>query len=171
MIRAGLFIILTVLLAFFTLSRPHPHRFPRFFAFESLMGLVLVNAPDWFTKPYSPSHLASWFFLACSLLLAIHGFWLLRVIGAPDRDFEDTTRLVTVGAYRYIRHPLYCSLLVGGIGAFLKRPTWFGLCLFGVSAVFIYVTARVEESENVKRFGEAYREYMRHTRMFLPYIV
>ncbi len=171
MIRLGVFIILTAIFLVFTLRRPHRHRFCRFFAFESLLGLVLMNAPDWFRDPYSPAQLVSWVFLAGSLLLAVHGFRLLRIVGEPEADLENTTRLVTVGAYRYIRHPLYCTLLIGGVGALLKRPTWLGFWLFILLVGFVYATARIEERENVRRFGEIYQEYMEHTKMFLPYLV
>jgi len=171
MIRVGVFIIITAFLLVFTLRRRHGHRFYRFFAFESLLGIVLMNAPDWFREPYSPTHLVSWGFLACSLLLAIHGFTLLKRMGAPEGDFESTTRLITAGAYRYIRHPLYCTLLLGGVGAFLKRPTWVGLWILGILAGFLYATARIEERGNVERFGESYREYMKRTKMFIPYLV
>ena len=77
--------------------------------------------------------LASWALPLTSLLLAAHGFYLLRRVGKPDRSIEDatrlgiekTTRLVRSGAYRYIRHPLYASLLALAWGAFLKAPTWW----------------------------------------------
>jgi len=36
--------------------------------------------------------------------------------------------------------------------------------------VFLYVTARVEERENIERFGEQYRQYMKKSRMFIPFI-
>lgn len=171
MIRLAVFVILMTFLLGFTLRRPHRHRFYRFFAFVSLLGLVLVNAPSWFRDPYSPTQLVSWLFLACSLLLAAHGFWLLRIVGAPEGDFESTTCLVTVGAYRYIRHPLYCSILLGGVGAFFKSPTWLGLGLLGTLAAFVYATAKIEEGENIKRFGGTYQEYMERTKMFFPYLV
>ena len=37
--------------------------------------------------------------------------------------FESTTTLVTAGAYRYIRHPLYESGLMLAWGAALKAPS------------------------------------------------
>jgi protein-S-isoprenylcysteine O-methyltransferase Ste14 len=171
MIRLGVFIILTIFLLVFTLLRPHRHRFYRFLAFESFLGVVFMNAPDWFRDPYSLTQLASWFFLVCSLLLAIHGFRLLRTVGTPDNDIENTTNLVSVGAYRYIRHPLYCTLLLGGLGAILKRPTWLGFLILSILAGFVYATAKVEELENIERFGETYREYMKRTKMFIPYLL
>jgi protein-S-isoprenylcysteine O-methyltransferase Ste14 len=32
-------------------------------------------------------------------------------------------------------------------------------------------TAKVEEREDVARFGDEYREYMRRTRRFVPFVV
>ena len=78
MIQFGIFILLSVLLFAFTVKRPHRHRFPRFFAFESILALVLINASGWFQNPFSLRQLVSWLFLAGSLILAIHGFQLLE---------------------------------------------------------------------------------------------
>jgi len=170
MVRLAIFLILSVVLLAFTLRRPYSHRFYRFFAFESLLALILLNTDSWFRDPFSSLLLVSWLFLAGSLVLALHGFRLLRRLGAPERDIEDTTQLVTSGAYRYIRHPLYCSLVLLGVGALLKEPSLFGLLLFALLSIFVYATARVEERDNVVRFGSAYQEYMEETKMFIPYL-
>ena len=171
MIELGIFILLSILLLVFTLNRPHRHRFPRFFAFESFFALVLLNAKSWFWDPLSPRQLVSWIFLASSLILAIHGFWLLRMEGFPVGDIEDTTQLIRIGAFRYIRHPLYCSLLPGGIGALLKAPSIPGFLLFTFVSVFVFVTAKVEEQDNIERFGDEYLAYMKTTKMFIPFVI
>jgi protein-S-isoprenylcysteine O-methyltransferase Ste14 len=105
-----------------------------------------------------------------SLILAVHGFYLLKVIGQPKDNFENTTRLVIVGAYKYIRHPLYASLLVGTWGVFFKDPSLLGGLLAGVASLFIFATARTEESENIVKFGSAYEEYIKSTSMFIPFV-
>jgi len=113
-----------------SIAHSRSHGFYRFFAFELLTALVLVNAPSWFHNPLSAPQLVSWSLGAASLALAIEGFRLLRVVGRPssaaggasDLGFERTTQLVTVGAYRFIRHPLYSSLLALVWCAFLKQP-------------------------------------------------
>ena len=106
MIKFGIFILLSILLLAFTLNRSHRHHFPRFFAFESLLGLVLLNVDSWFLNFLSLRQLISWIFLVGSLALAIHGFRLLRIAGSPKGDIEEATQIVIIGAYRYIRHPL-----------------------------------------------------------------
>jgi protein-S-isoprenylcysteine O-methyltransferase Ste14 len=164
------FILLSILLLLFTLRRPYSHRFFRFFSFECAIGLVLWQAEPWFEDPISPTQLISWMFLAGSLFLALHALRQLKVYGAPRGDIEDTTRLVTEGVYRYIRHPLYGSLLLFGVGALFKRIDNVSFLLTCALFGFVVATSRVEEKANLNRFGEAYRRYMDQTKMLIPYI-
>ncbi len=78
--------------------------------------------------------------------------------------------IVRRGAYRYIRHPLYLSLILFAIGAYLKSPAWLSTCLLGVAVGSLWVTSRVEERENLSRFGESYRDYMRSTKGLVPFL-
>ncbi|MEK7249602.1 MAG: isoprenylcysteine carboxylmethyltransferase family protein, partial [Bacteroidota bacterium] len=137
---------------------------------ELVLILILINVEHWFNEPFSVLHVFSWLALLASLLLAIHGFYLLRVIGRPQGSFEDTTKLVTLGAYKYIRHPLYCSLLLGAWGAFLKDVSPLSIGLVIAASAFLVETAKVEETENVKRFGQEYADYMKETKMFIPFL-
>ena len=154
------------------------HGFYRFFAWEAILALVLLNLDYWFYEPFRLTQIVSWLCLCLSLFLVIHGFQLLRMMGKPDdrRDdvsligMEKTTTLVTVGAYRYIRHPLYSSLLFLAWGVFLKSPSWPGGSLAVAATAFLRATAKVEEAENTRYFGSAYREYMKKTKMFIPFL-
>jgi protein-S-isoprenylcysteine O-methyltransferase Ste14 len=169
----GAFVVLSlpaVVLSRSSLRRPRQHGFYRFFAFESILLLVIVNLEAWFSVPFSPIHLLSWCLLLVSAFLAVHGFWLLRTIGKPQGGIEYTTQLVTAGAYRFIRHPLYASLVYLAWGAYLKQPTWLGTALAGLATASLYATACVEERENTERFGQAYSEYMKRTRRFVPFV-
>ncbi len=160
------------------LRAPRSHGFFRFFAFEFLIGLVLWNAPSWFVEPFSARQIVSWCLLTVSLALAIEGFRLLSRLGKPARDaardknfgIENTTVLVTVSLYRFIRHPLYASLLAGAWGAFLKRPSAVGAGLALAASGFLVATAVVEERENLRAFGPAYAMYMKTTRRFVPFL-
>jgi protein-S-isoprenylcysteine O-methyltransferase Ste14 len=152
------------------LHLPRSHGFYRFFAFESILLLILLNAPFWFIDPFSVIQWTSWLLLVLSLLLAIHGFTLLKKIGKPSGSFEETTVIVVSGAYRIIRHPLYTSLLLLTWGACLKNPWWNTILLSVISTLFIYASAKVEESENIDKFGKSYVEYRERTYFFLPYL-
>ena len=161
-----------------SLRVPASHGFYRFFAWECLLLLFLLNMRRWVDRPFSSHQLVSWLLLLISLALVVPGISLLRGKGRPkeqQRDIpvigiEKTTVLVTEGVFRYIRHPLYSSLLFLGWGIFFKRPSWPGALLALAASAFLVLTARAEEAENIRYFGEAYQEYMKRTKMFVPFV-
>lgn len=161
-----------------SLGDPRSHGFYRFFAWEAILILILLNINHWFLNPVSPHQIISWLLLICCLFLVIHGVRLLRVVGKPDSnredpalvDLEKTTELVTVGVYGYIRHPLYSSLLFLAWGAFFKHPSYLGLFLSSAATFCLSLTAKVEEVENMRFFGESYKSYMKATKMFIPFL-
>jgi len=172
-VRLGAYVLLSgVLIAGFwkVVRSGRTHALPRLIAFEAILGLVLANAPTWFANPLALRQVASWVLLAGSLLLAVHGFSLLRMHGGTTGGIETTTVIVRRGAYRYIRHPLYLSLMLFALGAYLKSPGWLAGALLGFTVAGLLVTASVEERENESRFGESYREYMRETKKFVPFV-
>ena len=140
--------------------------------------MLVYNLGGWFHDPLAWHQMVSWILLIASLVLVILGVRLLSDAGRPDTyrsdpallEMERTSRLVTIGAYRYIRHPLYSSLLFLGWGMFFKSPSWLDAGLALLCTVFLTATARVEEHENILYFGNDYVEYMKHSRMFIPYI-
>jgi protein-S-isoprenylcysteine O-methyltransferase Ste14 len=166
----GLVSVGIVAFSWTSLADRKSHGFYRFFAFELILALVLVNAEAWFRDPLSPQQVFSWLVLLASLRLAAHGFYLLRLVGQPQGDFENTTQLVTVGAYKYIRHPLYGSLFLFAWGAFVKAPSWLGLVLTLGTSLALVLAAKMEEAENLARFGEVYAAYMETTRRFIPFL-
>ncbi len=186
-IQAALFVGGSIALV--TISRkplrdPRSHGFYRFFAWEAILALVVLNLPVWFHDPFSPAQIISWLLLVGAAFLVLHGVYLLRVVGNPgarkqsapggaesNYAFENTAHLVRVGAYRYIRHPLYASLLYLAWGIYLKQPASLpGIVLVLAATVFLWLTARADEAECRSFFGEEYREYMKQTRMFVPFI-
>jgi len=171
--------ILVVAVSWRSLRHPGSHGFFRFFAFEAILCLILLNARFWFHRPFAPLQIVSWPLLAISFGLAVHGYHLLRHRGQPSKPesgshlfpIENTESLVTIGAYRFIRHPLYASLLCVAWGAALKSLTPVSAVLAVAATVSLVATAKSEESENLERFGDAYREYMARTRLFIPFVL
>ena len=139
------------------LRRPNSHGFYRFFAWEAMLALFVFG----------------------SLAVLFLGLYQLLRYGRPNRgrrtdaelfDFERTSQLVTGGIYRFIRHPLYCSLLLLTWGICCKQIGPLTLLLAGVASVLLHRAARRDESECLAYFGEAYRLYMQRSRMFIPYV-
>jgi protein-S-isoprenylcysteine O-methyltransferase Ste14 len=84
--------------------------------------------------------------------------------------FEKTTALVTTGIYRYIRHPLYSSLVFLAWGIFFKNPSVAGAALVLLATAFLLATAKADEAECIRFFGPEYEEYRKRSKMFVPFL-
>jgi protein-S-isoprenylcysteine O-methyltransferase Ste14 len=164
-------VVLLVFSWFFSVKHQRYHGIPRFFAFESIFILTALNAGIWFHDPLSLYQVISWIFLAVSAYMGIAGFLLLVKRGKPGKDVEATTVLVKSNIYKYIRHPLYMSLILLGIGIMLKDPGSLQLILGAVNLIALYFTARIEEREMVDKFGKVYSDYIQETWMFIPMVI
>lgn len=162
-----------------SLGSPGSHGFYRFFAWEFIYALFLLNVALWFDQPLAWHQLVSWALLIGCIVPVALGARALTGRGRPadhrEGDetllgFERTTQLVTTGIYRVIRHPLYASLLGLAWGIFFKDPSWLGAMLALASGIALVATARADEAECIRFFGEPYQAYMKHSRMFIPYL-
>lgn len=80
----------------------------------------------------------------------------------------DGHSLVRSGAYRYVRHPLYASLIWMFFGGSLVYLNYSALLLNVLIFIpFMYYRAKQEEAELSSRFKE-YGEYAKQTGMFFP---
>ena len=157
-------------ISFPSLGRPGSHGFYRFFAWETILGMFLWNGRGWFVHPFDWYQIISWMLLFASLVPLVWGVILLRQAGMPTDTLEATTQLVQSGIYRFIRHPLYASLLYLGWGIFFKSPGLLDGCLVVVATAFLYGTALADEAECLVRFGEKYGGYMKKTKRFIPFV-
>jgi protein-S-isoprenylcysteine O-methyltransferase Ste14 len=181
-IKLIIFIVGTIVIVWVSrasLRDPRSHGFYRFFAWETILILLLLNVNYWFVDPFSPNQITAWTLLIISFVLIISGVGAFQRRGDIDSQRDDptlvgiekTTQLVTSGVYAYIRHPFYSSLLFLTWGIYLKHLSWLGIFLAMLATAFLTLTAKIEETENIEFFGEAYEEYMTRTKMFIPFIL
>ena len=182
MIELAIFILTSAFLAFISrksFSYPRSHGFARFFAWEAILILFLINAAYWFDDRFSPLRVMSTILLFVSIYLVVHGVILLKIVGRPNEgrpdpalfSFEKTSTLVRVGIYKYIRHPMCSSLLFLTWGIFLKNVSWIGFFLALLASLFLFITAKIDESECLDYFGSAYQGYIRDTKRFIPFLL
>lgn len=158
------------------LQQPGRHGFYRFFAWEAILGLIVLNHEPWGKDPSSVHQMISWVLMVTSILLVQQGMSTLTSHGKASTqradptlyEFEKTTTLVTSGIYGYIRHPMYASLLALAWGAYFQAPSWLGTAVAAIASISLYLTAKADEQECLAYFGEAYADYMRRTRRFIP---
>jgi protein-S-isoprenylcysteine O-methyltransferase Ste14 len=162
-----------------SLLRPDTHGFYRLFVFESIVLLCWLNLPHWGAERGSLHQMLSSLLQFGSAYLALHSFYLLWVRGGrtgkrkdvANFTFENTERLVDSGLYGYIRHPMYGSLLLLIWGLFFKNPGDVTGLVAVMGTAALVLAAKVEERENIRTFGAAYRDYIQRTRMFIPFVV
>lgn len=164
-------IILIFFSWYYSVKKKRYHGIPRFFAFESIYTLLLLNINFWFSDPFSWNQLISWILLILSAWSGLAGYFTLGRKGHAVGDFENTTVLVKSGVYGLIRHPLYFSLLLLGTGIMMKNLSLPSLAAGTVNLIALWFTARTEEKEMIEKFGQQYRDYIRETKMFIPFIL
>ena len=181
-IEAILFLIFSVPLVWVSwrsLSNVHNHGLHRLISWECILWLLIKNYSYWFVDQVSVHQIVSWTCLLVSLGMLIPGVISLKRTGKADAnrkddalyEFEKTTQLVEIGIFKYVRHPLYSSLLFLTWGIFFKRPDLFLGIVSLVSTAFLFLTALFEEKEDLRQFGGSYSAYKKKTKMFIPFLV
>ena len=180
--KISVFIIATIFLVYISrasLTSLRSHGFYRFFAWECILILFLLNVNDWFKNPFAWNQIIAWILLFGCIIPLVFGVRSLTSRGKPAAKrggddsllaFEKTTQLVTTGIYKYIRHPLYSSLFLLAWGIFFKSISIAGIILAGMATFFLIFTAKADENECTEFFGNSYQEYMKTTKRFIPYI-
>jgi len=180
--KIAVFILFTLILVYISrasLSDRRSHGFYRFFAWEAILALIVINIPVWFLNWLAWYQIISWLLLILCILPLGFGIYYLKSRGSPDikirsesplLGFERTTVLVTSGIYRFIRHPLYSSLVLLNWGVFFKEPSLPGILLAGIATFFLIMTSKADEHECLQIFGREYQDYMKTTKRFIPLI-
>jgi len=84
-------------------------------------------------------------------------------------EIDARHRLVTRGVYRFVRHPMYTSFIVSGVGQALLLANWIaGPAALVAVAVLVAVRVPNEEAMMIGQFGDEYRDYMRRTGGIVP---
>jgi protein-S-isoprenylcysteine O-methyltransferase Ste14 len=179
--RYLLFAILSVVIiavSWRTLFALKSHGFYRFISWECIAWLFAANYRYWFVDPLGIEQIVSWAFLIVSGYVVVVGVVQLKKAGKPQKtrnektlyEFEQTTELVDTGIYKYIRHPLYSSLIFLTWGIFLKNPSLGLLVIALLSTISLYSTALFDEKECITFFGDNYKNYMKRSTRFVPFL-
>ncbi len=132
---------------------------------QFILLILLVASTSW---PHI--NLLALPFLIASLVLAA---WAVRVMRLGHFNIRPTIRdgalLVTHGPYRYIRHPMYASILLAGLGLLLITCSWLRLATFLILWLVLYLKLRIEEKLLVQHFP-GYSSYKKRSRMFFPWL-
>ena len=101
-----------------------------------------------------------WFYIGLPITLL--GL-VIEVIALVNWATTPPNEPITRGLYRYSRHPMYISDVIFHIGLGIATASWI-LLLFAVLWVVTgFILANPEELDCSRKYGDAYREYMKRT--------
>ncbi len=78
--------------------------------------------------------------------------------------------VVSTGAFRYVRHPLYLGCLLFYLGLAVSTVSLFSFALLVLILAFYNYIASYEEELLVQKFGERYSSYQQSTGKWVPRI-
>ena len=130
-----------------------------------IIGLMLL---------FSKGLLHSGMGMAIFVVGAILGLWALQHNRLGNFNIQPrikhASQLVTSGIYKYIRHPMYSSVLLMMLGVWWSTPTGLEGLLFGLLVVVLWLKAQKEESLWLDH-DETYKAYRQRTKFFIPFIL
>jgi protein-S-isoprenylcysteine O-methyltransferase Ste14 len=179
LIGFGVLSVVIIIISWRTLFHIKSHGFYRFFSWECLLWLFINNTQYWFYKPFRFPRIYSWPLLILSAYFVIAGLLMMKKKGKPDQgrsqknlfQFEETSELVDTGIFKYIRHPMYSSLLCLTWAVYFKAPTEALFIISLLSSFFLYMTAIYDEKDCIQYFGDRYVQYMKRSKMFIPFVI
>ena len=110
---------------------------------------------------------AGWIMFAIGAVLGIWGVLTLGPNRTPNPTPKPGAELVKEGPYRWLRHPLYSSVMAASLGWGLLWGSPASLAATGLLCGFLDAKARLEERLLAERFSD-YAEYRQRTWRFAP---
>jgi protein-S-isoprenylcysteine O-methyltransferase Ste14 len=115
-----------------------------------------------------------WSGFGLSLISHLLLWWSHHALGAnwqPDLAIRKDHQLVTDGPYLWVRHPMYLSFILLGLGMTLVAANW-AITFFILPTPIVAYMRRSKQEEDMleEAFGEVYRDYKSRTGSFLPKI-
>ena len=105
--------------------------------------------------------------LGLSLAAAAYLFKSGHVVVSGD---QRPTTVVTSGAFRYVRHPLYLGSILIYFGMTVSTASLFCLALLAVIILFYNYIAGYEEKLLETKMGEVYIDYEKKTGKWMPHL-
>ena len=84
-------------------------------------------------------------------------------------EIRKDANLIITGPYRFVRHPMYSSLILFMLGVVLWRFSWLNIIFLIVMSTAVFIKAYREEKLWSRKDSE-YIEYKERTKMVIPFV-
>ena len=129
-----------------------------------LIVLLLINDSIF-------NHSISLFISASGFIFGLYTLYCNRVGNFNvSPEIKDNAILISHGAYKYIRHPMYFSVLLIMGGVIITEINTINILCYMVLIIVLYLKASKEEKLWSQRLVE-YQQYKKKTKMFIPFIL
>lgn len=131
--------------------------------FVSLIFIVIISDSSITSNPIS---------LIIFSLAILNGLIPILQKNFKVNIFPEVTKnmdLVTSGIYKFIRHPMYLSVLLVGISFVIADPKPLILLVWMILLINLHLKMDIEEINLIKTFPE-YKEYRNSTKRLIPFI-
>jgi len=123
---------------------------------------------------FSDGVLSSIYAILLFIIGALIGLWALTHNQLGNFHIQpiirDDSRLITTGIYKYIRHPMYLSVIIMMSALLLSTVTIVEGILFLSLIVVLTLKAKREESLWLEH-NEAYNDYKNSSKLFIPFVL
>ncbi len=106
--------------------------------------------------------------LAVLVILCAIALYLFKSGHVALEGEQRPERVITAGAFRVVRHPLYLGGMLIYLGMAIATLSLLSLAVFVVIFVFYNYIASYEEKVMEEKFGEEYRKYKEKTGRWIP---
>jgi protein-S-isoprenylcysteine O-methyltransferase Ste14 len=111
--------------------------------------------------------LLAWGYLQYRLV----GSYRARIGGGGPGISIPPDRIVESGPYRWVRNPMYLGHLVFFAGLAVTLESWIALAVLAFHAFWFDRRVREDEERLAGLFGDAYRDYCRRVKRWIPGLV
>ncbi|KTC83036.1 methyltransferase family protein [Legionella cincinnatiensis] len=143
-----------------------------FFLFATCIALIILSSLD-VRRGWS---LVPWYISIIGDMLVVFSFYMFYLVSkvntyaAANIRVEEGQKVITVGPYRFIRHPMYLGAIFLFIGTSLALGSWWTLLLIPV-LLSILVARILNEEKILVRDLPGYAKYQKKVRTrLIPFI-
>jgi len=130
-----------------------------FAAYLLPITIISIKLPEWL-------RFSGLFVLGLGVILGIVALLQLNTKLSPFPTPVLKGKLITTGAYKIARHPIYTALIFSGLGYALFQASLFKGLIVLVLLILFYLKSEYEEKLLGRKFSE-YADYKKKTRRFI----
>ncbi|NBC57151.1 MAG: DUF1295 domain-containing protein [Bacteroidetes bacterium] len=147
--------------------RPKTKKDLLFVGLQFLLFFAFIIDVKFYTLPPVLPDFVLGICLALASVIFVLSILVLNTNLSPFPSPKTDSKLITHGIFKYVRHPIYTSIMLGLLSWSLYKNSFFQLCITLILIVLFYFKSKYEEAQLQHKFPN-YKRYKQNTGRFLP---